>query len=42
MIYVKKKLMEDMTANIELTEDDEYYTRCTGVRTRGKSHRGKY
>lgn len=30
MIYVKKKLTEDMPVKIELTEDDEYYTHCVG------------
>lgn len=30
MIYIKKKLAEDMTVEIELTEDDEYCTRCMG------------
>lgn len=30
MLYVKKKLTEDLTVNVELTENDEYYTRCVG------------
>lgn len=28
MIYIKKKLMDGITAEIELDEDTELYTRC--------------
>ncbi|MCH5204291.1 MAG: hypothetical protein J1F03_06055 [Oscillospiraceae bacterium] len=28
MIYIKKQLSEDVTVQIRLTEDDEFYTCC--------------